>query len=43
MTVYDTECSTTQKVHEVEDNVANCKTEFEEKCQVVTLGKIFRF
>ena len=38
-TVYDTECATLQKVHEVEDDVSSCRTEYEQKCDTVVLGK----
>jgi len=37
-TVYDTECSTLQKVHEVEDDITNCTTVYEKKCEPVVLG-----
>ena len=37
-TVFDTQCSTSQKEHEVEDSIVNCVTEYEEKCEIVTLG-----
>jgi len=37
-TVYESECSTFQIVHQVEDDVANCKTVEERKCQDVTEG-----
>ena len=40
-TVYETECTTYQKVHDVEDDVTNCVTQYEEKCQEVTLGMKF--
>ena len=40
-TVYETECTTYQKVHDVEDDVANCVTVYEEKCEDVTIGKMF--
>ena len=39
-TVFDTQCSTSQKEHEVEDNVVNCETEYEEKCEVITIGRL---
>ena len=42
-TVYETECTTYQKVHDVEDDVTNCETVYEEKCKDVTLGKIQLF
>ena len=38
-TVYDTVCETKRKVHEVEDDVVNCETVVEEKCENVTDGK----
>merc|ERR1719430_10866 len=31
-TVYESECWTKQEVHDVEDDVVECKTEVEEKC-----------
>ena len=34
-TLYETVCATRQKVHEVEDDVADCKTETMTKCQEV--------
>merc|ERR1712106_1131933 len=37
-TVYTSECSTVQIVHEVEDDIANCETVEEEKCEDVTDG-----
>merc|ERR1740137_298101 len=37
-TVYESECATFQIVHQVEDDVANCKTVEERKCQDVTEG-----
>lgn len=37
-TVYTSECSTVQIVHEVEDDIANCQTIEEEKCEDVTDG-----
>ena len=37
-TVYESECSTVQIVHQVEDDVANCRTVEERKCQDVTEG-----
>ena len=39
-TVYDTVCDTRQKVHEVEDDVVNCETVYEEQCKNVTQGKV---
>ena len=36
--MYESECSTAQIVHEVEDDVVNCKTIEEEKCEDVTEG-----
>ena len=36
--MFDTQCSTSQKEHEVEDSIVNCVTEYEEKCEIVTLG-----
>ena len=38
-TVYDTVCETIRKVHDVEDDVVNCKTVKEEKCEQVPDGK----
>ena len=35
---YTTACETRRKVHEVDDDVVNCKTEFEESCYDVTQG-----
>ena len=37
-TLYETVCATRQKVHEVEDDVADCKTETMTKCQEVVQG-----
>jgi len=37
-TVYETECSTRQTVHEVEDDVATCTTVEDEECREVTEG-----
>jgi len=37
-TVWTSECSTVQIVHEVEDDIANCETIEEEKCEDVTEG-----
>merc|ERR1712013_726994 len=37
-TVWTSECSTEQIVHEVEDDIANCETIEEEKCEDVTEG-----
>ena len=37
-TVYDTVCDTRQKIHEVLDDVVNCETVYEEKCENVTQG-----
>merc|ERR1711892_400315 len=37
-TVYESTCSTIQIAHYVEDDVANCKTEEEKRCQDVTEG-----
>jgi len=37
-TVYESECSTVQIVHEVEDDVTNCKTEQMKKCKEVVEG-----
>jgi hypothetical protein len=39
-TVYETECSTEQKVHEVEDDVTTCRTEQMTKCRDVTVGYV---
>jgi len=39
-TVYETECATTNKVHEVEDDVTNCRTEQMTKCRDVTVGYV---
>ena len=39
-TVYETECSTTQKIHEVEDDVTSCRTEQMTKCRDVTVGYV---
>jgi predicted RNA binding protein with dsRBD fold (UPF0201 family) len=39
-TVYETECSTKQKVHEVEDDVTNCETQQMTKCEDVTVGYV---
>jgi len=39
-TVYETECSTEQKVHEVEDDVTSCRTELMTKCRDVTVGYV---
>ena len=37
-TVYDMVCDTRQKVHEVEDDVVNCETVYEKKCENVPQG-----
>jgi len=37
-TVYESECWTKQEVHDVEDDVVECRTENEEKCEDVTSG-----
>lgn len=37
-TVWTSECSTVQIVHEVDDDIANCETIDEEKCEDVTDG-----
>jgi len=37
-TVYESECATVQRVHEVEDDVTSCKTENMKKCKEVTEG-----
>ena len=37
-TVYQSECSTTQTIHDVEDDLAVCKTVIEEKCENVQEG-----
>jgi len=37
-TVYESECWTKQKVHEVEDDVTSCQTVHEQKCKEVTVG-----
>ena len=37
-TVYESECWTKQEVHDVEDDVVDCKTEHEEKCVDETAG-----
>ena len=37
-TVYDTVCETSQDVHEVEDDVVNCKTVNKEMCKTVQNG-----
>lgn len=37
-TVWSSQCSTVQIVHEVEDDIANCETIEEEKCEDVTEG-----
>jgi len=37
-TVYESVCETRQKVHQVEDDVTNCKTEVMTKCRDVTQG-----
>merc|ERR1712201_64805 len=37
-TEYESECWTKQEVHEVEDDVVECKTEVEEKCEDETSG-----
>jgi len=39
-TVYETECTTKQKVHEVEDDVTNCETQQMTKCKDVTVGYV---
>ena len=38
-TVYETECTKRIKVHEVEDDVANCETINEENCYNITIGR----
>ena len=38
-TEYESECWTKQEVHDVEDDVVECKTILEEKCQEETSGK----
>ena len=38
-TVYDTVCETIRKVHDVEDDVVNCETVEEEKCEDVPDGE----
>ena len=37
-TVYESECQTSYHEHDVEDDVVNCYTEQEEKCEDVTQG-----
>jgi hypothetical protein len=37
-TVYETECSTSYHLHEVEEDTPNCKIQIMEKCQDVTQG-----
>ena len=37
-TYYESECWTKQEVHDVEDDVVECKTEVEEKCEDNTSG-----
>ena len=37
-TVYDMVCDTRQKVHEVEDDIVNCETIYEKKCENVSQG-----
>lgn len=37
-TEYETECSTVQNVHQVEEDVPDCRTENMEKCQDITRG-----
>merc|ERR1719430_673060 len=37
-TEYESECWTKQELHDVEDDVVECKTEVEEKCQDETSG-----
>jgi len=37
-TIYESECATVQIVHEVEDDVTNCRTEQMKKCKEVTEG-----
>ena len=37
-TVYDSECQTSYHEHDVEDDVVNCYTEQEEKCEDITQG-----
>ena len=37
--MYDTVCETKRKVHEVEDDVVNCETVVEEKCENVLDGE----
>jgi len=39
-TVYETECMTKQKVHEVEDDVTSCETQQMVKCKDVTIGYV---
>ena len=39
-TVYDTVCETAQEVHDVVDDVVNCRTENVEMCKPVTNGFI---
>jgi len=41
-TVYDTVCETIRKVHDVEDDVVNCATIEEEKCEDVPDGPFLR-
>ena len=37
-TEYESECVTSQEVHDVEDDVVECRTEVEEKCEDETSG-----
>ena len=37
-TVYESECWTKQEVHDVEDDVVDCRTEQEENCEDETAG-----
>ena len=37
-TEYESECWTKQEVHDVEDDVVECRTEVEEKCEDETSG-----
>ena len=37
-TEYESECTTSQEVHDVEDDVVECRTEVEEKCEDETSG-----
>ena len=38
ITEFESECWTKQQLHDVEDDVVECKTELEEKCEDETLG-----